>query len=183
MLKIVESGLMHIWKQNWWPKRNFCSGPVKAVATRIELIDVQSAFYILFIGGVLGSIVVFAENIRKKYLDSKWTMNDTSNVRHISSSTFPVQVTDQTLWWTPMLMSLYTGVNVRQSTTDRPVVTQKRTTIWKEFSPLLVSDNNENYPPNWRAHLWRSCHFALRTLCIINLDQNDIVNNNCKTII
>ncbi|KAL4219425.1 hypothetical protein ACF0H5_022005 [Mactra antiquata] len=61
MIKIQESGLLHIWKRKWWPKANFCSGSMVASAKPISLEDVQSAFYVCCIGIVLGLVVLSFE--------------------------------------------------------------------------------------------------------------------------
>ena len=42
-----ESGILAILKRKWWPAMSPCNGNVNAEAKPIQLIDVQSAFYVL----------------------------------------------------------------------------------------------------------------------------------------
>ena len=42
-----ESGLLAIWKRKWWPASSQCAGGASPQAKAIQLIDVQSAFYVL----------------------------------------------------------------------------------------------------------------------------------------
>ncbi|CAG2205591.1 unnamed protein product [Mytilus edulis] len=71
ILYILESGLIQIWKQKHWPKQNFCAGSLLTEAKPIMWIDIQIAFYFLGGGVFLGVIVLFGEQIIRKYKDLK----------------------------------------------------------------------------------------------------------------
>ncbi|ESO96489.1 hypothetical protein LOTGIDRAFT_115937, partial [Lottia gigantea] len=61
MLRIYETGLLQIWKKRWWPKKGTCKGSLVTEAKRIELVDLQSAFYVIAIGIVLASFIIVSE--------------------------------------------------------------------------------------------------------------------------
>jgi hypothetical protein len=60
-MRMHESGLIEFWIKESFPSSN--STTTKFKATTITLKDFQSAFYLLGIGVVLGSIAWFVENI------------------------------------------------------------------------------------------------------------------------
>ena len=59
--KIYESGLTQVWVRKWWPKQTFCSGSLVTQARTLNLMDVQSSFYVLAIGLGLAGVVLTAE--------------------------------------------------------------------------------------------------------------------------
>ncbi|CAC5371233.1 GRIK3 [Mytilus coruscus] len=76
ILHILESGLIQIWKQKHWPKRNFCAGSLLTEAKPIMWIDIQIAFYFLGGGTLLGFLVLFVEYIIRKCKELKTRFND-----------------------------------------------------------------------------------------------------------
>ncbi|KAK6182170.1 hypothetical protein SNE40_009911 [Patella caerulea] len=65
MMKIMESGLAQILKRNWWPKPGTCVDDSNAVQT-VELIDIQSAFYVILIGMTLACLTILVESFFTK---------------------------------------------------------------------------------------------------------------------
>ncbi|XP_060070631.1 glutamate receptor ionotropic, kainate 1-like [Ylistrum balloti] len=61
VLTIHESGLLEIWKLKNWPKRSTCFSSMVPEATIVTLIDIQSAFYLIGIGIVIGGTVLLCE--------------------------------------------------------------------------------------------------------------------------
>jgi len=68
VVKIYESGLLQVWIKKWWPRRSFCSGSLLTEAKALTLVDVQSTFYMLAIGLVLGGLLLSTEYIMDKFL-------------------------------------------------------------------------------------------------------------------
>ncbi|ESP00140.1 hypothetical protein LOTGIDRAFT_173446 [Lottia gigantea] len=64
MMKLSESGLAQTLKRKWFPKQNKCLGHNSAKA--IELLDIQSAFYVIGIGIVIACMVMLVERILVK---------------------------------------------------------------------------------------------------------------------
>ncbi|XP_050405931.1 glutamate receptor ionotropic, kainate 3 [Patella vulgata] len=67
MIQIYESGLLQIWKQRWWPKTSYCAGSLQTHADAVDLLSLQSAFYIIAIGLFLALCVLVCEVIRVRY--------------------------------------------------------------------------------------------------------------------
>ncbi|XP_041354577.1 glutamate receptor ionotropic, kainate 2-like [Gigantopelta aegis] len=65
MLAIEQSGLLDIWKKRWWPKGNMCVGEQELVARVIDIVDMQSAFYVLCIGLFVGTVILTVEKLRR----------------------------------------------------------------------------------------------------------------------
>ncbi|XP_055957243.1 glutamate receptor ionotropic, kainate 2-like [Patella vulgata] len=65
MIKIYESGLLQVWQQNWWPKTKFCKGSLTAETEAIDLLSLQSAFYVLCIGLFLAFVTLGIEFVRR----------------------------------------------------------------------------------------------------------------------
>ncbi|XP_046572353.1 probable glutamate receptor [Haliotis rubra] len=63
MLKIDQSGLFLTWKRKWWPRENSCLDEGKASSRPIELMDLQSAFYLIAIGIFLAAFALGIENL------------------------------------------------------------------------------------------------------------------------
>ncbi|XP_055956921.1 glutamate receptor ionotropic, kainate glr-3-like, partial [Patella vulgata] len=63
MLRIYETGLLQIWKQRWWPKQGTCKGSLISEVRKIELIDIQSAFYVIALGIAIASTIILGEII------------------------------------------------------------------------------------------------------------------------
>ncbi|XP_067682645.1 probable glutamate receptor [Haliotis asinina] len=63
MLKIDQSGLFLTWKRKWWPRENLCLDEGKASARPIELMDLQSAFYLIAIGIFLAAFALGVESL------------------------------------------------------------------------------------------------------------------------
>ena len=63
MLQINEIGLIETWERKWWSKTSFCKGSLITEATPIGLIDVQSAFYLVFLGITLALLVLALEKL------------------------------------------------------------------------------------------------------------------------
>ena len=57
---------MQIWKQQQWPKQNFCAGSLIKEAKPIKWIDIQTAFYLIGIGTVFGVFILYSEFIFNK---------------------------------------------------------------------------------------------------------------------
>ncbi|RUS78740.1 hypothetical protein EGW08_013491 [Elysia chlorotica] len=74
--KIYESGLLQVWVKQWWPKQTFCSGSLLTQARTLNLMDVQSSFYVLAIGIGLAGLVLGAETgftlLRQGLKSSTW---------------------------------------------------------------------------------------------------------------
>ncbi|ESP00142.1 hypothetical protein LOTGIDRAFT_141335 [Lottia gigantea] len=60
MMKIYESGLTQTLKRKWFPKQNKCLDQTTS-AKAIELLDIQSAFYVIGIGIVIACMVMLVE--------------------------------------------------------------------------------------------------------------------------
>ncbi|ESP00146.1 hypothetical protein LOTGIDRAFT_141353, partial [Lottia gigantea] len=60
VMKIYESGLGQTLKRKWWPKQNICLEPA-TVAKKINLVDLQSAFYVIGIGIFIALLSVLVE--------------------------------------------------------------------------------------------------------------------------
>ncbi|XP_033760011.1 uncharacterized protein LOC117342117 isoform X2 [Pecten maximus] len=61
ILTIHESGLLQIWKLKHWPKQSTCYSSLVPEATIVNLIDIQSAFYLIGIGIVVAGTVLLCE--------------------------------------------------------------------------------------------------------------------------
>ena len=62
-MKIYESGLLQVWVKRWWPKRNFCGGYLTTEARVLNLVDLQSVFYVAGVGVGLSAIALFIEYV------------------------------------------------------------------------------------------------------------------------
>lgn len=62
-MKIYESGLLQVWAKRWWPKRNFCGGLLITEARVLNLVDLQSIFYLAGVGIGLSAIALFMEYV------------------------------------------------------------------------------------------------------------------------
>ena len=62
-----EMGLVEIWERRWWNRTSFCSGSVITEPTPIDLIDMQSAFYLVFIGITLALMVLGMERFCHRF--------------------------------------------------------------------------------------------------------------------
>ncbi|OWF52486.1 Glutamate receptor ionotropic, kainate 2 [Mizuhopecten yessoensis] len=60
-MKILESGLMNVWERKWWSRQKMCYEATWDQHKVIDLMDVQSAFYLIGIGIVLASLVIGVE--------------------------------------------------------------------------------------------------------------------------
>lgn len=60
---IQESGLLKIWQKNWWPRNN-CTGLPRTQAVKMDMKDVQSAYYVLVIGIAVGLLVLLVEKTK-----------------------------------------------------------------------------------------------------------------------
>ena len=67
MMQINEIGLIETWERKWWSKTSFCKGSLTAEATPIGLIDVQSAFYLVFLGITLALLVLALEKLGSRF--------------------------------------------------------------------------------------------------------------------
>lgn len=67
MLRINEIGLTETWTRKWWHKTSFCKGPLINEPQPIYLIDVQSAFYFVFIGITLAFITLGLERLCSRF--------------------------------------------------------------------------------------------------------------------
>ncbi|GFS13153.1 glutamate receptor [Elysia marginata] len=83
--KIYESGLLQVWVKKWWPKQTFCSGSLVTQAQTLNLMDVQSSFYVLAVGLGLAGVVLTAETgytiTRQGLQSSAWFQNKMRSVR------------------------------------------------------------------------------------------------------
>ena len=61
-MKIYEGGLLQVWVQRWWPKRNFCRGSLTTEARVLNLVDLQSVFYVAGLGIGLAVTALFLEH-------------------------------------------------------------------------------------------------------------------------
>ncbi|ESO86865.1 hypothetical protein LOTGIDRAFT_166867 [Lottia gigantea] len=75
MIKIYESGLLQIWEQNWWPKEKFCGGSLTNNSEPIDLLSLQSAFYVLGIGVFLALSMLGIEYLRQTFCLKKKKSN------------------------------------------------------------------------------------------------------------
>ncbi|XP_050406809.2 glutamate receptor ionotropic, delta-1 [Patella vulgata] len=57
--KILESGVAQILKRPWWPKQGTC--PDLPTTSQIELVDIQSAFYVIVIGISIACLTILIE--------------------------------------------------------------------------------------------------------------------------
>lgn len=64
MLKVLESGLLQIWKTRRWPKQTLCGDSLVKANRAITIEDVQSAFYLIAVGISLATIVIIYEKIK-----------------------------------------------------------------------------------------------------------------------
>ncbi|KAK7480358.1 hypothetical protein BaRGS_00028405 [Batillaria attramentaria] len=72
MLKINENGLTEIWLRKWQGGTTFCSGSLIKEAKPVDLPNIQSAFYVAFIGIAGALLVLGVEGIcRRLMLASK----------------------------------------------------------------------------------------------------------------
>ncbi|XP_050407761.1 glutamate receptor ionotropic, delta-1 [Patella vulgata] len=60
-MKILESGLALILQRNWWPDPGTCQEK-SASSKVIELLDIQSAFYVVLIGVVVATVTMLIES-------------------------------------------------------------------------------------------------------------------------
>ncbi|XP_070179415.1 uncharacterized protein [Littorina saxatilis] len=67
MLYINEIGLIDTWERKWWSKTSFCKGSLTTESTVISLIDVQSAFFLVFIGITLALLVLVTEKLSHRF--------------------------------------------------------------------------------------------------------------------
>ena len=85
MGKIYESGLLQVWVKQWWPKQTFCSGSLVTQARTLNLMDVQSSFYVLAVGLGLAGVVLAAESgvtiLRHRLRSSMWAQDNTGTAR------------------------------------------------------------------------------------------------------
>ncbi|ESO97726.1 hypothetical protein LOTGIDRAFT_103576, partial [Lottia gigantea] len=65
LMKIYESGLLHVWKEQWWPKPNStrCSVSSYTQVKAVDLLSLQSAFYVITIGLFLSLLLLTIENL------------------------------------------------------------------------------------------------------------------------
>ncbi|XP_076082815.1 glutamate receptor ionotropic, kainate 4-like isoform X1 [Mytilus galloprovincialis] len=84
-LNILESGLIQIWKQKHWPKRNFCLGSMLTEAKPIKWTDIQIAFGFLCCGIVLSIIFLFIEYMKNWTKRSKLTGGNETNLQNSSA--------------------------------------------------------------------------------------------------
>ncbi|XP_063406491.1 glutamate receptor ionotropic, kainate 4-like isoform X2 [Mytilus trossulus] len=84
-LNILESGLIQIWKQKHWPKRNFCSGSMLTEAKPIKWTDIQIAFGFLCCGIVLSVIFLIIEYMKKWTERSKLTGGNETSMQNASA--------------------------------------------------------------------------------------------------
>ncbi|KAJ8315309.1 hypothetical protein KUTeg_007459 [Tegillarca granosa] len=61
IMELMESGIFQIWMYKHWPPKTFCKGEITTEAKKIRIVDVQSAFYLIAIGIVIGSFVLISE--------------------------------------------------------------------------------------------------------------------------
>lgn len=82
ILNIHETGLIQIWKQKHWPKRNFCAGSLIKEAKPIKWIDIQTAFYMIGTGTTFGMFVLLSECIFTKCrkIKKKWNSSFVNKV-------------------------------------------------------------------------------------------------------
>ncbi|XP_060069647.1 glutamate receptor ionotropic, kainate 2-like [Ylistrum balloti] len=71
ILKILESGLMNIWERKWWARQKLCYEATWDQRKVINLMDVQSAFYLIGIGIVLAILVFCLEWICFKIIQTR----------------------------------------------------------------------------------------------------------------
>lgn len=76
LMQIHESGLLFIWKQRRWPKKNTCGTKLLAVPQKITMAEVQSAFYVTAIGITLATIVICIEKASKHCTDVRKRRKD-----------------------------------------------------------------------------------------------------------
>ncbi|XP_076442949.1 uncharacterized protein LOC143281595 [Babylonia areolata] len=67
ILEINELGLTETWIRKWWSKTSFCQGALLPSATPIQLIDVQSAFYLVFIGITTSFLLLLFEKLSHRF--------------------------------------------------------------------------------------------------------------------
>ncbi|XP_021355128.1 glutamate receptor ionotropic, delta-1-like [Mizuhopecten yessoensis] len=82
ILGIHESGLLQIWKLKHWPKRSTCFSSLVPEATVVNVIDIQSAFYLIGIGIVVAGTVLLCECGFSYWERQKGTMYNTDKVIH-----------------------------------------------------------------------------------------------------
>ena len=92
MILIHESGLLNVWKRRWWPKANLCKSGLVTEAKAISLIDVQSAFYVMIGGALLGLMVFVTEIIVTKV--KKPRVISGSNLDSISAVTSSIETSE-----------------------------------------------------------------------------------------
>ncbi|XP_050407044.2 glutamate receptor ionotropic, delta-2 isoform X1 [Patella vulgata] len=69
LLKIYESGLVQIWKKRWWPNSTSCGTGRNTQIKAVDLLSLQSAFYVIAIGiwlAVIALIIEVLPYFRKK---------------------------------------------------------------------------------------------------------------------
>ena len=93
MILIHESGLLNVWKRRWWPKANLCKSGLVTEAKAISLIDVQSAFYVMIGGALLGLMVFVIEIIVAKVKKPK-VIRSSSHLDSISAVTSSIETSE-----------------------------------------------------------------------------------------
>ncbi|VDI39698.1 Hypothetical predicted protein [Mytilus galloprovincialis] len=66
IIAILESGLIQIWMMQIWPRNGVCQKMSVTEAKTIELVDIQSGFYLIGVGVGLACLLLFYEFIRNK---------------------------------------------------------------------------------------------------------------------
>ncbi|KAK3095885.1 hypothetical protein FSP39_020337, partial [Pinctada imbricata] len=61
IMELHESGIFELYKQKHWPTKQICPGMLIQHAEEIDLVDIQSAFYLIGIGIVVGGLCLGTE--------------------------------------------------------------------------------------------------------------------------
>ncbi|ESO85423.1 hypothetical protein LOTGIDRAFT_107877 [Lottia gigantea] len=80
MMAIYESGLLQIWQRQWWKQKKFCRGPLQTEAKPIDLVDVQSSFYLIGVGLFLAAIALVIERCMLRFCKCRTSSSRRENV-------------------------------------------------------------------------------------------------------
>ena len=60
-----ENGLLEKLREKWWPQASVCEPYTTTSATAVTIVDMQSAFYLLLLGALLGLLALSLEHVLK----------------------------------------------------------------------------------------------------------------------